>query len=89
MSKTLGNNKGFVTLLGTILTLAIICYLVYILVNTLLKPTIPDNETNSTLQSNNIDTTNYKSIADSVRNRVKDLNKKSLEQANQIEELTK
>lgn len=71
------NKKGFASLIGMLLTLVIISFLIYILLNTYLKPTIVDHGTS-----------NYKSIADSVRNRVEELNKKSLEQTNQLENLT-
>ena len=71
------NKKGFVSLIGMLLTLGIIIFLVYILLNTYLKPTIMDSETSS-----------YKSIADGVRDRVEEINKKTLEQTKQLQNLT-
>ncbi len=84
------NNKGFVTLLGMLLTVGIICWLAYILLKTYFKPAFVGQGTDK-IQSgqSNIGIGSYKTFTDTAREKVREINKRNFEQANQFEDLNK
>ena len=68
------NEKGFLSLIGMVLTLAIVCYFFYILINGYFKGSIPALRTANVGMgsggevSTGIDTSGYRSIVNSTRN---------------------
>ena len=68
------NEKGFLSLIGMVLALAITCYLFYILINSYFKDSMPVSRTanigtgSGGEVSTGIDTSGYRSIVNSTRN---------------------
>jgi type IV secretory pathway TrbF-like protein len=84
------NKKGFASLLGMLLAVGIVCFLVYIMLKTYFKPFLVERDTDKTQSGQtNMGITSYKTFTDSAREKVKEINKRNLEQANQFEELNK
>lgn len=76
--------KGFLTILGTLITIAIICALCYFVLNTFVKSPVADKEINKALSHEGIDTSNYRTVLDSTKTTIKDIQK---QQADRQEEL--
>ncbi len=85
----LKNEKGFLSLLGLLFTLAIILFVCYIMINTYLRKPISDKSTEKVISEQNIDTSSYQSIVDTTRKRVQDIEKQAEERQNQLLENTK
>jgi len=75
--------KGF-AFIETLIVLTIILFLVYKLLNFYFKQPSINPETNKALIEQGIDTTNYKTTADTVRNKIQDIQKQHLDQLNEI-----
>lgn len=88
MNYYLRDKRGFLTLLGLIFTLAIICWLFYILMNTYFKR-LPTNKSlqgqGVDLSGQGIDATNYQSVTDSTRKKIEDINKQRLKEREDIQ----
>lgn len=67
--------RGFLSLLGIVASLIIVCILLYLLLNTYFKKTVPDKRIGIGVTAPNIDTSSYKSIVDSTKNTVENINK--------------
>ena len=81
--------KGFLTFFELILVIGVILFLCYIAFNAYFKksPLNIDKETTKSLHEQNIDTSNYKAILDSSREKIKGVNKQLLNNQRQIETL--
>ncbi|MCK4809615.1 MAG: hypothetical protein KAS99_01585 [Candidatus Omnitrophica bacterium] len=79
--------KAFASLIGLILSLIIVAILFCILLNNYLRETPMDKETEESLSQERIDTTSYKTIVDSTREKMEDANQKLLERAKELENL--
>ena len=89
MVKYLGDKKGFFSLIGMLIALALICFFVYYMMNTYFKTqTFLPGSVNVTSASGNT-AANYQSIISNTRDKVEELNKKSLDQLKQAEEIYK
>lgn len=81
--------RGYASLIGILVVLIIIGFLIWkgyfnkLLPAGTIKQSLPDNK----MIDNKIDTTNYKTIIDSTRERVNELNKKTEKTNKKIEEL--
>jgi len=80
-------DSGFASLIGLLITLALMCLLVYIAFNTYFKTPVTDKETKKSLSQQGIDSSSYKTILDSSRNKVKDIQKQLKEQTEELEGL--
>lgn len=89
MLKYLGNKKGFFSLIGMLIALALICFFVYYMMNTYFKTqtSLPDSVGVSSGSGNAV--ANYQSIVTNTKNKVEEINKKSLDQLKQAEEALK
>ncbi|MEW6169985.1 MAG: hypothetical protein AB1472_00245 [Candidatus Omnitrophota bacterium] len=81
--------SGFLSLLGLLLTLAIIFILVIISFNIYFKFSAPSESLNKISSEADPNTPNYKSILDSSRKKVEDINKQMLERSKELENITK
>jgi type IV secretory pathway TrbF-like protein len=86
MSRYPKNNQGFVSLIGMLLTLIIICFLVYTMLNIYFKPGVVEKTAGKNMQASGIDTSSYKSIVDSTKDKVKEINQRSQERVDQLRE---
>jgi competence protein ComGC len=77
MRKTQVDGFGFVEIL---IVLAIILFLGYKLLNFYFKQPSINPETNKALIEQGIDTTNYKTTADTVRNKIENIQKQHIDQ---------
>lgn len=81
----LRNEKGFFTMIGILLALALVCFFVYIVFNAYFGP-VSGNKSNTGLSGPaNSGASNVKSIVGSTKDMIKDMNRKSIEQYNEIE----
>ena len=82
--KYLGQEKGFISLLGLLLSLAITCFLFYILFNVYFRvPATRENPGNDTFsQAASIPVSDYKSIVNTTKSKLQDINKKEQERLN-------
>jgi len=89
MVKYLGDKKGFFSLIGMLIALALICFFVYYMMNTYFKTQtfLPDSVDVTSGSGNTA--ANYQSIISNTRDKVEELNKKSLDQLKQAEEIYK
>ena len=90
MLRYLKNEKGYLSLIGMLIALALLGYFVYIVINAYFNPISPAGQKggSSSSFSTSPGTVNP-SIVDQTRNDIKKLNQKSLEQIQQIEGLNK
>ncbi len=81
------NTKGFLTLLGLILAIAIILILLQnVLKNYYGKPLL-DKTTQQSIAGSGIDTTTYHNVVGSTRERIKGIERQMLDYGRQIEEI--
>ncbi|MGD0336698.1 MAG: shikimate kinase [Candidatus Omnitrophota bacterium] len=82
-------NSGFIALLGLLLTAAIICIMAYIALNYYFKrPALPENIDNSlSMSGQGINTSTYKSVIDTTKKKVQEIEKQEREHAQQLEGL--
>ena len=81
------NRSGFASLIGLILTLAIILILAYVAFKVYFEMPVRDEEIKGALSEQGIDTSSYQSITESTREKVKDVNKQLLQRQKQLEDL--
>jgi len=85
------DKRGFLGLIGLLFTLAIICYLFYLAVNTYFKVPLLGRETEKPSSEGFItpsqETPNYQTIMGSTRTKIRDINKKILNQGRQLENI--
>ncbi len=81
--------SGFLSLLGLLLTLAIIFILIIISFNVYFKFSAPSESFSKITSEQGLDTSNYKSILDSSRKKVEDINKQMLERSKKLENITR
>jgi hypothetical protein len=87
MAKYPGNEKGFFSLIGMVVTLALICFFVYYMMNTYFKTAVSSVPAESGLSSGSENSgANYQSIISNTRNKVEDINKKSMDSLKQAEQ---
>ena len=79
-------NSGFVALLGLLLSAAIVCIMAYIALNYYFKkPALPENIDNSlSVSSQGINTSTYKSVIDTTKKKVQEIEKQEREHAQQL-----
>jgi predicted membrane protein len=76
--------NGFFTILGTLLAVAIILFLCYLLLNNYFKKPLLDNKTQGVLSEQGINTSNYRTILDSTKDKLKDIEKQALNREGQL-----
>ncbi len=81
------SEKGFLSLVGILLTLVIISILVYISLTTYFKKPVTDQKTERSLSEQGIDASSQKAVLDSVRTSLEESNKKVLDREKQLEKL--
>lgn len=90
MIKYLHNEKGFFTLIGMLVALVLLCFFVYYLINVYFSPQVAQQAgVSGPVSSGNNAAASYKSIVSDTRDKIEELNKKSLDQLKQIEGLNK
>ena len=82
-----GFDNGFVTLIGLLLTMAIICILSYIAFKVYFKGPPQGEGIVGTFSEQGLDTANYQSVLDSSRKEIERANKQIIDRAKQLEEL--
>ncbi len=87
VTKGLGD-AGFLTLLGLIVTLAIICIMAYIVFNFYFKaPLLQDNIGNSlSVSEQGIDTSSYHSVIDTAKKKLEDVERQQNNNLKQMED---
>ena len=86
--KKRGFKGGFLTIIGVVIAIAIVCILFYFVAKTyLMQPKGLDEQTAQGLHEQNIDTTNYRTIMDSTRKTVGDLNKLQQDRIKQLKDM--
>ncbi len=85
MNSYLRNKKGFASLIGLVLAVAIVCFLAYIALNTYFKRPIADKSLNQTLSEQKIDTTSYQSLIKSTKSKIEDITQ---QRSQELENLT-
>ena len=89
MAKYLRDQKGFLSLISMLVTLAIICFCVYYMMKNYFSPQIAGMAgVSSPGLSGNV-MGSAQSIVSSTREKVDEINRKSQEQMNQLEQLNK
>jgi hypothetical protein len=86
MIKYLYREKGFVSLIGMLVALGLICWLAYYLLNSYFKPSkvLPEAGPEGGKVS-----ASYNNIVSDARDKVNQINKKSQGQSQQLEEMNK
>jgi hypothetical protein len=82
------DKRGYLTLLGLIITLAFICFLFYTLINTYFKKLPIDKSLQGQggiLSSQGIDATNYQSVTKSTRKKIEGINKQHREELENLQ----
>ena len=78
------NTKGFVGLLGLLLTVGIICFMAYFTLKQYFGKPPMDQQTQDAAKQAGIDTSSQQGIVDSVRSTVKDIEASQLHQSQQM-----
>jgi len=79
MINSVGNNKGFGSLIGLLLTAVMIAFLCYIMMKVYVKGPSMDKKTKEILEEESIDTSSSKGILDSTKKKIEDINKQAAE----------
>ena len=79
------NEKAFMSLIGLLLSIAIIVFVAYKVYNVYLKPSM-SQETKKDLSSQGFDTSSQMGALQSSKQKINDINKAIKEQANQFPE---
>ena len=83
-----GFKGGFLTIIGLLIAVVVICILFYFVAKTyLLQPRGMDEQTAQDLRSQDINPTNYQTVIDSTRQKVGDLNKQQKDRIRQLEDM--
>ena len=81
-------NKGaFLRLLEMLVVVVIILFLSYKAFTVYFKPLSTDKKTQESLARENIDTSDYGTIIESVKEKAEDINRRSLDRERQMEDL--
>ena len=80
------NEKGFASLIGMLVALALICFFVYYMMNTYFKAQVSLPESAGINPGPGNSVVNYQSIISNTRNKVEEINKKSMDSLKQAEE---
>jgi hypothetical protein len=89
MAKYPANEKGFLSLIGMLVTLALICFFVYYMMNNYFKATVSVPAQSGLSSGSENGVANYQSIVTNTRDKVETINKKSLDQLKQVEDAYK
>lgn len=85
----MSNKKGFVSLISMLITLAIICYLAYYLLNIYFKPSTGTPQAGGSFSGSNPSVSGYKSMAESTKDKVTEINRLSQERMDQLGDTVK
>jgi hypothetical protein len=88
MASRIRREAGFFTLIGILVALALVCIFVYFVINTYFNPQIPRQE-GVTAPSGSSTVNNYQSIIGSTKEKINEMNTKTLEQLKQVESINK
>ena len=83
------NEKGFASLIGMLVALALICFFVYYMMNTYFKAQVSLPESSGINPGGGDSPANYQSVISNTRNKVEAINKKSVDSLKQAEEALK
>lgn len=83
--KILTSEKGFVLLVGILITAIIIAVLFFLMLKIYIKGPSVKKETAEIMEEAGIDTSDYKGVLESTKNKIDDLNKQSADRAYQYE----
>lgn len=85
------NNKGFFSMVGLLLSVAIVCFLAYFALNVYFKPSpvVGDKETQTQMSQEGINTSSYQSLLDSTKERIKKVEQQELNRPNEIADYIK
>jgi hypothetical protein len=89
MRKYLPDEKGFVSLIGMLVALALICFFVYYMMNTYFKAQVSLPEQAGVSAGPGNTGANYQSIITNTREKVETINKKSMDSLKQTEDALK
>jgi hypothetical protein len=89
MAKYFGNEKGFFSLIGMLVALALVCFSVYYMMNTYFKTTVSVPAQSGLSSGPESSEANYQSIVTNTRNKVEDINKKSMDTLKQADDALK
>jgi hypothetical protein len=89
MAKYPGNEKGFFSLIGMLVALALICFFVYHMMNNYFKATVSVPAQSGLSSSSQNSGVSYQSVITNTRSKVEEINKKSADSFNQAEEALK
>jgi hypothetical protein len=89
MARYPGNEKGFFSLIGMLVALALICFFVYYMMNNYFKAQVSVPESVGVNSGSGNSPANYQSIITNTRNKVEDINKQSMDSLKQAEEALK
>ena len=94
MKRCPGNEKGFFSLIGMLIALGLICYFVYYMMNTYFKAefALPESAAvnSKAINPGTVNSgANYQSVITNTRDKIEEINRKSLDQIKQVEEVYK
>jgi len=78
------NSKGFYSIIGLLLSLAIICLLVYMMTNRYAKKPIKDQPQNDFISSQGINTSNYQGVLESTKKKIHAIEQERLDRSNDV-----
>jgi competence protein ComGC len=80
------NRGSFLSLIEFLIVLAIISFLAYKILNGYLKPAL-NKENQKSLSETGINTANYKTIIDTTRDKMRDIQKQEMKRIQEIEDV--
>lgn len=80
------NNSGFLGLLSLVFTLAIICFISYLTFKVYFKKPIAGEWAGESSSVQGAPPSNYQSVLSSTRNKIEGINKKHLNELNQLDD---
>jgi len=80
----IGNSKGFLTLLGLLIVVAIICILSFKSLSTYFSPRTIDQATNRSLTREGIDTSSYRSLKETTREKINSITRQETEKVERL-----
>lgn len=85
MKYSVREEKGFVSLIGMVIAVCIVCYLMFVAFKTYFKNPVLEETAQQTDSGRSIDASNYQSIVESSRVTVEEYNKQVLQRQKQID----
>ncbi|MFC1703519.1 hypothetical protein ACFL1E_01870 [Candidatus Omnitrophota bacterium] len=76
--------EGFMSMIGLLFAVAIIAVLCYFVVTTYVKPPVADTSVQEAASQAGIDTSNYKSVLETTKTTVKDIEKQQMDRQKQL-----